>query len=42
MRGLSIRLFWNGIGEAYAHPKWREWFQKYRHAGAVMHAGIDK
>ena len=29
MRGLSIRLFWNGIGEAHADPEWPEWFQKY-------------
>ena len=29
MRGLSIRLFWNGIGEAHADLEWPEWFQKY-------------
>ena len=31
MRGLSIRLFWNGIGEAHADPQaeWPEWFKKY-------------
>ena len=29
MRGLSIRLFWNGIGEAHADPECLEWFQKY-------------
>ena len=29
MRGLSIRLFWNGIGEAHADSEWPEWFQKY-------------
>ena len=29
MRGLSIRLFWNWIGEAHADPKWPEWFQIY-------------
>ena len=29
MQGLSIRLFWNGIGEAHADPEWREWLQKY-------------
>ena len=31
MRGLSIRLFWNGIGEAHAAPQaeWPEWFKKY-------------
>ena len=29
MRGLSIRLFWNGISEAHADPEWPEWFQKY-------------
>ena len=28
MRGLSIRFFWNGIGEAHADPEWPEWFQK--------------
>ena len=28
MRGLSIRLFWNGIGEAHADPEWPEWFKK--------------
>ena len=22
MQGLSIRLFWNGIGEAHADPEW--------------------
>ena len=29
MRGLSIPLFWNGIGEAHADLEWPEWFQKY-------------
>ena len=29
MRGLSIRLFWNGIGEANPDPEWHKWFQKY-------------
>ena len=29
MRGLSIRLFWNGIVEAHADTEWPEWFQKY-------------
>ena len=29
MRGLSIRLFWNGIGEPHADPEWPEWFKKY-------------
>ena len=29
MRVLSIRLFWNGIGEAHADPEWPEWYQKY-------------
>ena len=29
MRGLSIRLFWNGIGEAHADPQWPVWFKKY-------------
>ena len=29
MRGLSIRLFWNGTGEAHADPERPEWFQKY-------------
>ena len=29
MRALSIRLFWNGVGEAHADPEWPEWFQKY-------------
>ena len=29
MRGLSIRLFWNGIGEAHADPEWPKWFEKY-------------
>ena len=29
MRGLSIRLFWNGIGEAHADPEWPELFKKY-------------
>ena len=29
MRGLSILLFWNGIGEAHAGPEWPEWFKKY-------------
>ena len=28
MRGLSIRLLWNGIGEAHADPEWPEWFKK--------------
>ena len=28
-RGLSIRLFWNVIGEAHADPEWPEWFKKY-------------
>ena len=28
MRGLSIRFFWNGIGEAHADPEWPEWFKK--------------
>ena len=23
MRGPSIRLFWNGIGEAHADPEWQ-------------------
>ena len=27
MRGLSIRLFWNGIGEAHAEPEWPESFK---------------
>ena len=29
MRVLSLRLFWNGIGEAHADPEWPEWFEKY-------------
>ena len=29
MRGLSIRLFWNGIGETHADPEWPESFKKY-------------
>ena len=29
MRGLSIRLFWNEIGEAHVDPEWPEWFKKY-------------
>ena len=29
MRGLSIRLFCNGIVEAHADPEWPQWFQKY-------------
>ena len=28
MRGLSIRLFWNGIVEAHADTEWSEWFKK--------------
>ena len=28
MRGLPIRLFWNGIGEAHADPEWPEWLKK--------------
>ena len=27
MRGLSIRLFWNGIGKAHADPEWPQWFK---------------
>ena len=27
MRGLSIRLFWNRIGEAHADPEWPESFK---------------
>ena len=27
MRGLCIRLFWNGIGEAHTDPEWPEWFE---------------
>ena len=29
MRGLSIGLFWNGIGEAHADPEWPESFKIY-------------
>ena len=29
MRGLSTRLFWNGIVEAHASPEWLKWFKKY-------------
>ena len=29
MQGQSIRLFWNGFGEAHAYPEWPEWFKKY-------------
>ena len=29
MRGLSIRLLWNGIAEAHADPEWPESFKKY-------------
>ena len=29
MRGLSIRLSWNGIGEAHPDPAWPKWFKKY-------------
>ena len=29
MLGLLVRLFWNGIGEPQADPKWPGWFQKY-------------
>ena len=27
MRWLSIRLFWNGIGEAHADPEWPNGFK---------------
>ena len=27
MLGLSIRSFWNGIGEGHADPEWPEWFK---------------
>ena len=29
MRGLSIRLLWNGIWGAHPDPEWPKWFQKY-------------
>ena len=29
MRELSIRLCWNGIGEAHPDPEWPKWFKKY-------------
>ena len=28
MRGLPIRLLWNGIMEAHADPEWPEWLKK--------------
>ena len=31
MRGLSIRLFWNGIGKSQADPEWPKWSKNTTH-----------